>query len=348
MLKSLICSLCISIVAATAQAGPVPLKQGHPERHFVEKGDTLWDISETFLNDPWLWPEIWHINDQIENPHLIYPGDMIKLVYIGGEPKLTVERPGQKVTMLADGTIKLSPKARVTPLDSVIPAIPLDKIQGFLVDHRIVERQELEAAPYVLAGGDEHILMGTGDIIYARGEFTESDTAFGVYRGGEVFKDPDTDEVLGFEALELGLTRMVSVEGDVAKLRLLSSKEDVRIGDRLLPTEERKVDSVFYPKSPQDEIRGRIIHVFGGVRNVSQYSVVVLNKGDRDNLGVGDVLAVFRVGERVRDRLTNELIQLPSEKSGLVIIFRTFEKLSFALVLRAQRAMKVFDEVKNP
>ncbi|MBL4794734.1 MAG: LysM peptidoglycan-binding domain-containing protein [Pseudomonadales bacterium] len=348
MLKSLIGLLSISLMTTLAFAEPVPLKSGHPERHYVERGDTLWGIAESFLNDPWLWPEIWHINDQIENPHLIYPGDIIKLVYIGGVPKLTVERAGQNVTMLADGTIKLSPKARVTPLDSVIPAIPLDKIQSFLVDHRIVERGALDDAPYILAGGEEHILMGTGDMFYARGEFTGAEAAFGVYRGGEVFKDPDTGEVLGFEALELGLSRVMSVEGDIARLRLLSANEDVRIGDRLLETEERKVDSVFYPKSPADEIEGRIIHVFGGVRNVSQYSVVVLNKGDRDNLGVGDVLAVHRVGAQVRDRLTNELIQLPSEKSGLVIVFRTFEKLSFALVLTAQRTLKVFDEVKNP
>ena len=348
MIKTFLRVVSASLLFAASIAGAVTLKPNHPDHHVVTKGDTLWDISETFLQDPWMWPEIWHINTQIENPHLIYPGDIIKLIYIDKTPKLTLERGNKNVRVLPDGTIKLSPKARITPIDSVIPAIPLDAVQSFLVDNRVVAKEEINDSPYIIAGGDKHIVMGVGDKIYARGAWDAGDQAYGVYRPGDAYRDPDTKEVLGYQAIDVGLANMVKVDGDIATLKLLRSSQDIRVGDRLLPTVERKVDSIFYPKAPAEEMEGKIIHVFGGVRNVSQYNVVVINRGDRDNLGVGDVLAIYRVGEKVRDRVTNELIQLPSERSGLLIVFRTFEKVSFGLVLKASRTMKVFDEVKNP
>jgi len=324
-------------------------RANHPDQYRVVEGDTLWDISDLFLRDPWKWPEIWHANSQIANPHLIYPGDIIKLIYVGNKPMLTVQRGQNNARVMADGTIKLSPKARVSPIDSVIPAIPLDAVQAFLVDNRVVDREEIDASPYILAGGDKRIVMGVGDRIYARGAWEDrEDLAYGVYRPGSAYLDPDTKEVLGYQAEDVGLANMITFDEDVATLHLLRSNQDVRIGDRLLPTIERNVDSTFYPKAPQEDITGKIIHVFGGVRNVSQYSVVVINRGDRENLAIGDVLAIYQVGEKVRDRVTSELIQLPSERSGLLIVFRTFEKVSFGLVLKATRILKVLDEVRNP
>ncbi len=326
-----------------------PFKDDHPQEYEVRSGDTLWGIAETFLRDPWLWPEIWHINTQIENPHLIYPGDIVQLIQVDGKKMLTIGRTGRaKRTELPDGTIKLSPRARVSKLDSVIPAIPLEAVQSFLVDNRVVEREELDNAPYVLAGGEGHIIMGSGDKFYVRGQIDQAQTAFGLYRKGVPFVDPDTGEFLGMEAKQLGLAKYLDTEKDISTMRLLRSGQDVRIGDRLLPTLERKVNSIFYPKSPVADITGKIIHVFGGVRNVSQYNVVVINRGEREKLAVGDVLAIYRNGEQTRDRFTNELIQLPSERSGLMIIFRTFEKVSFGLVLKAQKTLKVFDAVRNP
>jgi nucleoid-associated protein YgaU len=348
--------LIVTLIAVSGwvSAAEPPFREAHPESYVVKKGDTLWGISETFLQDPWKWPEIWHANEQIENPHLIYPGDVIRLVYIGGKPRLTLDRPktsgleGNNVTTLSDGTVKLSPKPRISKLDSVIPAIPLDAVQSFLVDNRVVEEEQLDNAPYVIAGGDQRILMGAGDKFFVRGEVDEQQTAYGIYRKGVPFRDPDTGENLGFEAIQLGLSKLTDTEGEISSLRMLSTTQDIRVGDRLLPTVERKVDSVFYPKSPNEEIEGKIIHVFSGVRNVSQYNVVVVNRGERESLAVGDVLAIYRKGEQVRDRFTSELLQLPDERAGLMIIFRTFEKVSFGLVLKAQKTLKVLDTVKNP
>lgn len=341
-------ALMVLVIQSTSLSAAT-FKANHPERYSVVEGDTLWDISEMFLKDPWKWPEIWHLNDQINNPHLIYPGDVIELIYIGNQPKLTLQRRDKNVRVLSDGTVKLSPKARITPIDSVIPAIPLDAVQPFLVENRVVEPEVIEDSPYIIAGGDERIVMGSGDKIYARGDWAgTADQAYGVYRPGISYRDPDTNEMLGVQAVDLGLANIVEVNEDIATLKLLRSTQEIRISDRLLATVERKVDSTFFPKAPSTDIEGKIIHVFGGVRNVAQYSVIVINKGERDELAVGDVLAIYRVGEKVRDRFTSELLQLPSERSGLMIVFRTFEKVSFGLVLKSTRRMTLLDEVKNP
>jgi nucleoid-associated protein YgaU len=341
--KALLLSLCLAAGPLTAAD---PWNDQHPKEHVVVKGDTLWGIADMFLKDPWLWPEIWHVNKQIKNPHLIYPGDRLRLVYIDGKQKLTVDRAGE--TILSDGTVKLSPQIRETPIDTVIPAIPLEAVQSFLSENRVVEKDTLDEAAYVIAGGDKHILMGVGDKFYARGQFDDGVTAYGVYRKGDAYVDPETQEILGYQAIDLGLAKRLELEDDVATLRLLSTKQDIRLGDRLLPTIQRKLDSVFYPKSPEVDIKGQIIHVFGGVRNVSQYNVVVLNRGERDQLALGDVLAVYRQGEKVRDKFTRELVKLPNERSGLLIVFRTFEKVSYGLILKADRVLKVLDEVRNP
>lgn len=346
MMKSFLRLVGCCLIGLAFQASAVELKPGHPDMYPVKQGDTLWDIANAFLKDPWLWPELWQVNPQIENPHLIYPGDLLKLVYIDGQPKLVVAQRTLKYK--AGDTVKLTPKVRVEPLDSVIPAIPLDHIQSFLVDNRVLSEEELDKAPYVLAGDEEHIVMGLDDFMYGRGDWSQPHQAYGIYRKGPAYIDPKTKEVLGFAALDLGMARFENAEGDVGRFKVQKSKEDIRPGDRLLPTEERKVDSVFYPKSPAGKVNGQIIHVFSGVRNVSQYDVVVLNLGDRDGISVGDVLAVYGKGETVRDRITKELVKLPDAKRGILMVFRTFEKVSYGLVLRAESPLKVLDVVKNP
>lgn len=345
---------CFLMLAGLTHAEE-PWKDGHPQEYLVKKGDTLWGIAELFLKDPWLWPEIWHINKQIENPHLIYPGDRVHLVYIDGKPMLTVadradgkdDRALERVQ--SDGTVKLSPKTRITSLDTVIPAIPLEAVQSFLVDNRVVAQDTLDNAPYIVAGAQQRILLGAGDEFYARGDFAqEANKAYGVFRKGSAYIDPDSGEILGYQALDIGSSKIIALDDDIGTFRLTKTMQDIRIDDRLLPTIERKLQSVFHPKSPSVEIEGQIIHVFGGVRNVSQYNVVVLNRGDREELQVGDVLAVYRKGEEIRDRNTSELIRLPSERAGVLIVFRTFEKVSYGLILKADRVLKVLDEVVNP
>ncbi len=331
--------LLVSLVSI-AQAGDVlSLKDGHPQTHVVKKGDTLWDISQLFLNDPWLWPEIWHVNPQIDNPHLIYPGDILNLVYIDGRPKLVVKR-GKDV--------KLTPKVRVSELDLAIPAIPLDAISPFLTDSRIVESEQLKAAPYVLSGNDGHIVSGAGDQMYARGTFKKGEENFGIFRPGSAYIDPDTQELLGYQAFSVASAKITSVERDVATLGLNRTSEEVRRGDRLLPDEERKISSNFYPSAPTSDIDGYIIAVEGGVSQVGSMDVVVINKGQREGLDVGQVLAIYRVGERVRDPVTKEIVKVPDSRAGMLMVFRTFDKVSYGLVLKASRTLTVMDKVKNP
>ena len=332
-----------------AESGLTPyLRSDHPDVYTVVKGDTLWDISGRFLSQPWLWPEVWQINPQIDNPHLIYPGDEIRLVYVDGEPRLVVNRGNAARTFrVSPGTVSLEPQIRATPLDSAIPAISLDKIEGFLVQNRVVAPDVIDAAPYVVQGEAERIVLGAGDRLYVRGALGAAES-YNFVRKGPLYVDPETKEVLGQEATYLGLGNVVAQEGEIATFFVSQSREEVQIGDRVLPTEERRVDSTFFPSAPEQDIDGEIISVFGGVTQVGQYDVVVLNRGERDDLVVGNVLAIHKKGALARDRIANDIIRLPSERAGLLMVFRTFEKLSYGLVLRTELPLSVGDELHNP
>ncbi|MCR9277882.1 MAG: LysM peptidoglycan-binding domain-containing protein [Pseudomonadaceae bacterium] len=337
--------------AATAQQGSIAqyVRSDHPDVYTVVKGDTLWDISGRFLEKPWLWPEIWRVNPQIENPHLIYPGDRIRLTYVDGEPVLSLERgdAGRTYRMSPSTDTKLSPQIRATPLETAIPAIRLDAIQSFLVQNRVVEPSVLAGAPYVLQGESERIIVGAGDRLYIRGEL-EDNASYSVVRRGPLYTDPFTNEVLGQEATYIGLGRAVGQQDDIGTMFMNSTREEVQIGDRVLLTEERRVQSTFFPSGPSTDIDGRIISVFGGVTQVGQYDVVVVNKGERDGVEVGNVMSIWKQGALARDRIANETVRLPSERAGLMMVFRTFEKLSYGLVLETERPLEVMDEIKNP
>ena len=332
----------------TAWAQPV-LRDDYPERYTVIRGDTLWDISNKFLQNPWMWPEIWQVNPQIDNPHLIFPGDVITLIYLDGRPRLTVQRGDSVASAGArPGDIKLSPRVHVTPLDEAIPSIPLDMIDSFLSDSRIVNLSDLEGAPYALAGGENRLLVGAGDVLYARGEFADNIPSYGVYRRGNIYVDPDTDEVLGVQALEIGAVRLRALEGDIATAVVTRTNEEIRIGDRLLSQEERAIDSNFWPSPPGTEVEGKILAVEGGLSKVGKFDVVVINRGQREGVGVGNVLAVYKAGQPTRDRITNTVVMLPEEKAGLMMVFRTFEKISLGLVMEAEFPISTMDVVRNP
>ncbi|HSX71500.1 MAG TPA: LysM peptidoglycan-binding domain-containing protein [Pseudomonas sp.] len=346
MRKSLLALLLVA-AGGLAQAGlvqaEVQLKDGHPDRYTVVKGDTLWDISGKFLSQPWKWPELWHANPQIENPHLIYPGDTLNLVYIDGQPRLMLNRGASR------GTIKLSPKVRSTPMAEAIPTIPLEAINSFLLSNRIVNSaEEFNGRPYVVAGNAERVVSGAGDRIYARGQFDEGQSIYGIFRQGKVYTDPETEEFLGINADDIGGGEVVAEEGDIATLNLTRSTQEVRLGDRLFPTEERAVNSTFMPSEPETEVNGVILDVPRGVSRVGQYDVVTINKGKIDGLSEGNVLAIYKTGETVRDRITGESVKIPDERSGLLMVFRTYEKLSYGLVLYATRDLALMDKVKNP
>lgn len=325
------------------------LKPGHPDVYVVVKGDTLWDISGTFLSKPWLWPEIWQINPQIENPHLIYPGDQISLVYVAGQPQLQLSRgdASRTLKLTPSDTVSLKPSIRATPLASAIPTIRLEAIQGFLVQNRVVAEGVIDAAPYVVEGEAQRIILGAGDRVYVRGYLDENES-YSIVRRGSLYVDPETGEVLGREATYIGIGQAVAEADDIATLEVATTREEIQIGDRILPTEERKVDANFFPSAPSQEISGQIISVFNGVTQVGQYDVVVINRGTREQLEVGNVLAIYKRGALARDRIANELIRLPSERAGILMIFRTFEKLSYGLVLNTDRPLEVTDEVRNP
>ncbi|MFZ3203030.1 MAG: LysM peptidoglycan-binding domain-containing protein [Pseudomonas sp.] len=341
MRKSLLALLLLA-ASGLAQA-EVQLKDGHPDRYTVVKGDTLWDISGRFLSQPWKWPEIWHANPQVANPHLIYPGDQLSLVYVDGQPRLMLSRGESR------GTIKLSPQVRSTPMAEAIPTIPLEAINSFLLSNRIVDTPEaFESAPYIVAGEAERVVSGAGDRVYARGVFDESAPVYGIFRQGKTYVDPDTQEFLGINADDIGGGEIIAEEGDIGTMNLARSTQEVRLGDRLFATEERAINSTFMPSEPSSEINGLILDVPRGVTQIGQFDVVTLNKGARDGLIEGNVLAVYKTGETVRDRVTGDAVKIPDERAGLLMVFRTYDKLSYGLILGANRQLAVMDKVRNP
>ncbi len=345
------------ISAAEEDLGSL-LRDGHPDEYLVQEGDTLWGIAAMFLKDPWHWPEIWHVNPAIENPHLIYPGDEIVLKYVGGDPVITINRgPGSRTVKLkpqqrvreGDRYEKLEPWIRVEPLESAIPAIPLDAVSSLMTTGRIVEKDTLALAPRILAGKSESLIFGPGDIFYGRGEWDEETSVYGIFREGNIYKDPETGEILGYEAVEVGLARAIDREGDLVTFRMSSVSEDVRIGDRLMVTEERRVESTFYPTPPDRQVDGVIMTVLGGVTQVGRNDVVVINRGLNHGLDVGHVLAIAKQGKMVRDGgFRGEMVQLPTERAGVLLIFQAFEKMAYGLVLQTSEPLRVGDVVRTP
>lgn len=335
LLLSCLAGLVLSGVVA---AETVALKNGHPTQYTVVKGDTLWDISEMFLRDPWRWPDIWHANQQIANPHLIYPGDLLSLVYIDGQPRLMLNR----------GTVKLSPKIRSTPIDNAIPVVPIDAIKGFLSRPYVVEKGQLENAPYIVAFADEHIMAGSGQRFYGR-RLDDTTTKYDVVRQGGDYVDSETGEVLGHEAIYIG-SSVVQKPGDPATLLLTKTQQESLPGDRMLPAEEDVALMNFHPKVPNTQIDGAIISVMNGVTQIGQYNIVVMDRGTENGLQVGDVLHIKRLGETIDDHITSErgdTVKLPDEDAGLLMVFRTFNRVSFGIVMHASRAMHINDKVSS-
>jgi hypothetical protein len=325
---------------ASLAADDIALNPSHPDRYVVVKGDTLWDISSMFLRDPWLWPEIWYVNPQIENPHLIYPGDELVLTYRNGQPVLRVNRGGKG---------RLSPKIRATPLDQAIPTIPIDAIAPFLTRPYVVEENELEKAPYIVHFLDDHIVGGAGISYYARTITEEQPSQYAIVRPEKPYKDPDTGEILGYEALYVGTSELKRT-GDPAKLLITSSDMEATIGDRLIKSDNEEALIDFQPRVPKTPIDGRIISVLNGVTQIGQYNVVVLNKGASAGLEPGHVLQILQGGNEVRDIVKGRgaSVTLPLEEAGYLMVFRTFEKVSFALVMSANKPLHVLDWVRPP
>jgi len=336
-----ICLLLFALLCSGWTRAAVELNENVPETYIVKKGDTLWGIAGMYLREPWRWPERWDVNPQIDNPHLIYPGDELYLVWVDGEPRLR-KRSG--------GVIKLSPEMRVSPLNLAIPVIPLDQIGPWLRRNRVMEADQINNSAYVVAQDEKAIIAGPGDKIYGRGPFPDGERTYGIYRVGQHYVDPATNEDLGYQILDMGTAKLLSSNRDVVtELEITRITEEVEIGDRLLPYEERVLDASFYPRAPDVKIEGGVmIAVEGGLTQIGDMSIVTINRGKRDGLQIGHVLAVYQRGALVYDKVAKSNVTLPDTRAGLAMVFESYEKIAYAVILRTTRPLKVFDIVKNP
>ena len=342
----------------------VQLAANAPERYVVVKGDTLWAISAKFLSDPWRWPDLWKVNPQIANPHLIYPGDEVALSYVEGQPQLTVRRNGETVAATGAGstapvagerqvpanTVRLQPKIRTTPLDEAVSFLPLDAIRPFLSQSGIIDPDVAEKGPYIFGTVDGRVMAGTADRVYVRQLPDEFTSRFTIVRMGKEYEDPDTGDTIGYQATYIG-EGQIEKFGDPGILLISSSKLESLTGDRLVTENLSLPTESFQPRQPKTKIDGKIIDVVGGVSQIGQFQVVVMNKGTQDGLQPSDVLLVMQTKGTMRDReggLFSEKVDLPDARAGEVMVFRSYARISFGLLMRAEREITVGDKVISP
>ena len=327
------------------QGGGIPLNPSHPDTYVVKRGDTLWDISSMFLRDPWYWPEIWYVNPQVENPHLIYPGDVLTLVYLDGKPQIQMSRGAS-----ASGTERLSPRIREEQLTKAVDTIPYEVIAPFLSKGMVLSKDEIKGLPYIVALRDDHLVGASGNDAYVRGETGGEQSTFSVIHIGDKLRDPDDGDVLGYEGIYVADGR-IRRTGDPATLELNNSQREALKGDRLIAQNE-PLPLNFEPRAPDRPIEGRIVHVIDGVSQIGQYQVIVINRGARHGLAPGHVLSVWQVGDKVEDPVNpgviNRKVQLPDERAGTLMVFKTYDRLSYALVMQAEGPIHTLDKVRNP
>jgi len=326
-----------------------------PNVYIVKKGDTLWDISGKFLRSPWRWKEIWADNRHIKNPHWIYPGDRLILCNIKGRTVVGVDLgdgcAGVERRMYSSSSSKLYPQIRVESLDNAIPAVLLKDIKSWLIDGTVVDANALKKAPYVLAGNDNHVLAAAGDSVYVRGGLLVIGDSYGVYRAGDAYIDPVTKEILGYEARLIARGTATAVDKDVSTVELTESlQQEVRQGDKIMLEDVNNYPGIFYPTNSENVVPGaRLIRVLDSIDSAAVNSTIAINRGLRENVQTGQVFSIYRRGGMVLDRQAGgQQVRLPSERAGLAMVFRTFDKLSYAIVLEAKGAIKVGDELRPP
>jgi hypothetical protein len=373
--------LALLALTAPLPADVVELKSDHPDRYVVQKGDTLWDISQRFLKDPWRWASVWTINEQIKNPHLIYPGDVILLTWVDGKPQLAVQReeklpPAEAPAPVAGEVpapapaevaaapavveepagetpsgmkiVKLKPRAHVSPIEEAIPTITPDVIAPFLTQPLVVSKRQLEKAGYVTIGLDDRRALGNGSEFYARGlNKKEPAEYYQIFRQGNALRHPDTGELLAYEALYLGDAKLLE-PGDPAKLVVTSVKQEILPTDRLMVAPEKGALPYYFPRAPDNKVKGYILATVNGLREFGPNAIVAISLGQREGIEEGHVLRIMRhVGKR-QDPVTRRQYRLPDEDSGLLMVFRVFDKVSYALIMNADRSIHIHDSLRTP
>jgi nucleoid-associated protein YgaU len=336
--------LAFSLGSALAQDEP-KLRDTAPDRYVVQKGDTLWGIAGKFLQNPWRWPEIWRLNqDQVANPQRIYPGNTIVLI--------RTQTPAQ---LVLEETIKLSPQVRTEPLAAeAIAAIPPGIIEPFLSQPLVIDEAGLEKAPRIVGAQENRVNLGAGGLAYVSGIGTTAELNWQIFRPGRPLVDPETNKALGYEAVYLGTAR-VTRAGEPATLQIVTSKQEISQGDRLVPAGPAVINQ-YAPHPPKGAVTGRIIALYGGLvtSEGGKNSIVSINRGKHDGLEMGHVLAILRTGATIpdpestlsRDRAVS--IRLPDERYGMVFVFRVFDHVSYALVMDSSRPVTPGDIVRTP
>ena len=327
----------------------------HPETYIVQKGDTLWDISSHFLRDPWYWPEIWYKNPQIKNPHLIYPGDELAIVYIGGEKRVQLVRRGETGAALASSggmkVVKLSPRIRAQSIDASIPSIPIESIRQLLRKPLVIDEKVLADSAYVLDSRNNHLVNSIDDVLYVRKLDTSTGNGrYQIFRPNKPLIDTASGEVLGYEALYVAEAKLER-KGDPASLRVTSSAREILRDDRVLPIDNSNLERDFFPRVPKTKVSGRIISLLDGISQLGQYHTVAINLGLRDGIHTGNILLAERTGKVVVDRNEEESnfqVKLPDERIGLIMVVRAYEKMSFALIMEANEPIRMNEVVRTP
>lgn len=358
------------LISLSASAEPIALNPNHPQQYTVVEGDTLWTLAAKFLRNPKQWPELWNYN-QTNNPNLIYPGDTVYFSMVNGQPRLSlqsaqvahsVSSPNSpcvlqeqdtkhgRAEFALDESGKVAPCIRETTIKQAITLLPAEKIQKYLTTPRVVSEQELNQAPYVIGFAGEHLLAGAGDKIYVRGIDQPQSSAFTIYRSGATYLSPETQTVLGYEAKYVG-DATLEQEGDPSTFSIGKAKGEIRQGDRLMINQNTDINLNYFPRSPEKAINGSIISVFDGVQQIGQYDVVIIDKGSQDGLQAGHQLDIYKRGSIIRDQYStvkNDTVKLPDEIAGTLMVFRPFEHLSYALVMKASQAIHILDKVQTP
>ncbi|OPX55712.1 LysM domain-containing protein [Oceanospirillum multiglobuliferum] len=338
----------LSMVALPLHAQSLTIKADAPERYLVQTGDTLWDLANRFLNEPWLWPQLWHENPQIIDPDKIYPGDELRLIFDDkGTARLQVEGEG--------GVVKLSPGMRVSGLRQAIPPIPQQKIDAFIESHQVFSPEELAASAYVVGAEDDRLVVGTGNLVYVRGlTSVQLGSRYLIYRSQQEYKttsqQKNSTQWLGVEMQYIGAAQLESFQAaeGIAAMRVLQAREEIRNNDILTLNDKGNTPATFYPQAPSRQIKAEIVSIMGGMSYGGKNSVIALSAGKLQRLVPGNILKIEQQRIPVKDEHTQENLVLPTEVTGTVMVFRTFKQISYALVLEASKPITVGDWLISP